>query len=91
MSTIIWTILGWIGASLLFAWGWSRWRRHEEALLDDEQFSIDDDEPIERDFVMERAKLEADCEEAEEHRAELARADFEARMERMLEMKEGKP
>ena len=79
MSTIIWTILGWIGASLLFAWGWSRWRRHEEALLDDEQFSIDDDEPIERDFVMERARLEADREDAEEGRQERLREKKEGR------------
>ena len=77
MSTIIWTGLGWLALSFLFAWGWYRWRRHEKALLDKLQLSADDDEPIERDFVMERAKLEADREDAEEGRKERLREKIE--------------
>jgi len=33
MSTIIWTILGWVALAAFVAWTWSRAKAHEKALL----------------------------------------------------------
>lgn len=76
MRTIITIGLIWLGVAVLIAWWWHRPRAREKRLIGQLRLSLDDldaeDEP-ERDFMMERAKLEAQREDAEEARQEVLR------------------
>jgi hypothetical protein len=93
MRTVIATGIVWIGIAVLIAWAWYRLRAYEKWLVDQMRFAIDDldaeNDPPERDFVMERSKHEAQMEDAEEARRELACEDFEAQMERLREKRRG--
>jgi flagellar biosynthesis/type III secretory pathway M-ring protein FliF/YscJ len=83
--TIIWIGLVWLALSVLMAWVWHRLRTSEyrdeytsrEIDQDCAESNLDDADE-ERDFVMERAKLEADREDAEEGRQERIREKLEA-------------
>jgi len=84
MWTIIWIGLGWLALSVLMAWVWHRLRTSEyraeytsrEIDQDCAESNLDDADE-ERDFVMERARLEADREDAEEGRQERLREKIE--------------
>jgi hypothetical protein len=58
-----------------------------DCLLDPDPDAYDEDQ--ENDFVARRSRLEGQQEDAEESRAEFARADFEAQMERLREKRRG--
>lgn len=77
MRTIIEIGIAWLALSFLLAWAWHRFRTYEKCRVDQMRFAIDDldaeNNPPGRDFVMERSKLEAQREDAEEARQELLR------------------
>jgi cbb3-type cytochrome oxidase subunit 3 len=90
MKTIIAIGLAWLALAFLLAWVWHRFRKHGKRRLDQVQCAIDDldaaDDPPERDFVMERAKHEAQREDAEEARQERARERHEEIIQEMKAM-----
>lgn len=77
MKTVIATGIVWIGIAVLIAWWWHRLRAHGKRIEELQRRFFDnidaEHDPPERDFVMERSKLEADREDAEEARQELLR------------------
>jgi flagellar biosynthesis/type III secretory pathway M-ring protein FliF/YscJ len=90
MKTIIAIGLAWLALAFLLAWAWHRFMVYEKRRRDQMQCAIDDldaaDDPPERDFVMERAKHEAQREDAEEARQERARERHEEIIREMNEM-----
>jgi flagellar biosynthesis/type III secretory pathway M-ring protein FliF/YscJ len=90
-------ILIWLVLAFLFVWYWHRrgrkmihLRKYGKRRLDQMQLAIDDlnaeNDPPERDFAMEREKLEADSEDAEEGRQERARERHEEIIQEMKAM-----